>query len=521
MAQNPWVVVSEEPLKNPWAIVSETPLEPPAGKDKPAEQPQPAILSPEEIGDPESALIQGAQAPEQPVKPIVTAPTKPAPYKSKVEALDDAVNLIEEGYNPDEVYAGLEKLGIGKQEIAAHGRKRGSERFAAIPAGPQPVATPPSQPPMSFVPGEVTPWEMGWVESTANLFKRVDSGFKEMATGTLLNAGALTPEQAAWEIRSAARKRAAAAPSEDVKNGMMEIASSETYGDAASAMLRNPKATFSMLVESVLTSAPALAAAIATGPAAPFTMFGASGAMEYSGVMTDVLSDHGVPLDDPMKVSQALRDPKIIKEMQEKGAKRGLIIGAFDGLTMGLAGRFLRPAMQMISAGKLSGAAAKKATVAAWSKELAMQSAGGAGGEFVAQKATGEDKPAEVLLEGFADIATAPIEARANLREARELERFAALQRPPVPQAPIQQMVEPTLDVEAIPTEAPQAAEPSLEPRAPQVRQPVAPPDMVPGMTADEEFEAPPAPQEEEVTQEEAAPAPTQAAAALPDTPTV
>lgn len=79
MAQNPWGVVSQEPLKNPWAIVSETSLEPPAEKDKPAEQPQPAILSPEEIGDPEAALIQGGRPVERPVSQApqaVVAPTE-------------------------------------------------------------------------------------------------------------------------------------------------------------------------------------------------------------------------------------------------------------------------------------------------------------------------------------------------------------------------------------------------------------------------------------------------------------
>ena len=83
--------------------------------------------------------------------------------------------------------------------------------------------------------------------------------------------------------------------------------------------------------------------------------------------------------------------------------------------------------MTIIAEGKLAGAAAKKATMAAWGKELATQTAGGAGGEFAAQKATGDDKPADVLLEALAGVVTAPLEARSNLRNARMAEQEAAI----------------------------------------------------------------------------------------------
>ena len=83
----------------------------------------------------------------------------------------------------------------------------------------------------------------------------------------------------------------------------------------------------------------------------------------------------------------------------------------------------------MIAEGKLAGTAAKKATLAAWGKELAMQAGGGAGGEFLAQKATGENKPSEVLMEGLAELVSAPLEARANLRESKKLETGAKVRQ--------------------------------------------------------------------------------------------
>ena len=64
--------------------------------------------------------------------------------------------------------------------------------------------------------------------------------------------------------------------------------------------------------------------------------------------MTDVLQDKGIDLSDPFAVTRALENPEIMGEIKEKGAKRGLIIGAFDGISVGLAGRFLNPTMDLI-----------------------------------------------------------------------------------------------------------------------------------------------------------------------------
>jgi hypothetical protein len=171
---------------------------------------------------------------------------------------------------------------------------------------------------------------------------------------------------------------------------MEEIGNAKTYGDAVTALASNPRATFTMLVESVAVSLPAMAPALVLGPAGFAARSGAaglsSGGLEYGSVMADVLQDKGVDMLDANAVSRALSDPKIIAEIKDKGAKRGLIIGAFDALSMGIAGRFLKPARALIAEGKLAGSAATKATMAAWGKELTTQMAGGAGGEFAAQK---------------------------------------------------------------------------------------------------------------------------------------
>jgi hypothetical protein len=372
-----------------------------------------------------TTALQQTAAPAPAPAPVQQATSEePPPYKDKREALDDAVNLLEEGVSKEKLAPAFAKMGIPWDEIVAHGQKRGSEYFKQT-TGPTPTAQATGKPSGNI---QASP-EPGYLEGTANLFKRVDAGLGDTATSFLLQSGGIKPDQAGRVLAQNAKRRAAAAPDSDTQAGMREIANAKTFGGAATALATNPRATFTMLAESVLTTLPAMAPAMVMGPAG-FLVRSAtagltSGGMEYGSVMADVLQDHKVNMLDPNAIADALNDPDILAEIKDKGVKRGLIIGIFDGLTAGIAGKFLRPAQALIAEGKLAGEAAKKATVAAWGKELATQMAGGAGGEYIAQKATGENKPAEVLLEGLAEAITAPLEARANLRESAKLEQQA------------------------------------------------------------------------------------------------
>lgn len=392
----------------------------------------------------QAAPTQQTAAPAPAPAPVQQATSEePPPYKDKREALDDAVNLLEEGVSKEKLAPAFAKMGIPWDEIVAHGQKRGSEYFKQT-TGPTPTAQATGKPSGSiqaspetkfwsedilYKPGQAEQSAKWMAEAGKNLFKRVDAGLGDVATSYLLQTGGIKPDQAARVLAQNAKRRAAAAPSSSIQAGMKEIGEAKTFGDAAEALFFNPRATFTMLAESVLTTLPAMAPALVLGPAGPLvrgaTAGVTSGGMEYGSVMADVLQDHKVNMLDPNAIADALNDPDILAEMKDKGAKRGLIVGIFDGLTAGIAGRFLKPAQALIAEGKLAGTAAKKATVAAWGKELATQMAGGAGGEFAAQKATGENKPAEVLLEGLAEAITAPLEARANLRESAKLEQQA------------------------------------------------------------------------------------------------
>jgi Large polyvalent protein associated domain 39 len=417
-----------------------------AGRDFSAELfgPAPTPAAPEQGRDLSAELFGPAPTPApKPVAAPAPQATGQVPYANRLQALDDAVNMLEENAPQQGVRDAYAKIGISWPDIIKHGQSRGSEYFKqqAVPAGIKPPAQP--------ITGEITPAEKTYTEGVVNVGKRAKAGLREAIANPLFQAGALKPDQAARVLAQSARDRAAAAPSEDIQEGMMKIGSAETFGDAAYQLAANPRATFTMLVDSLAISLPMMAPAMALSPAGALTRSAisgtGSGGLEYGSAMADVLQEKKVNLLDPIAIEKALRDPKIMAEIKEVGAKRGLIIGVFDGVTAGLAGRFMRPARELIRAGQLTGPAARNATVSAWAKELGVQIAGGSGGEAAGQVATKGriDKPADVLLEGLAEGISSPLEVRSALREAKELqaEQVPGIAPPAAPTTP----TEPTI----------------------------------------------------------------------------
>lgn len=96
-------------------------------------------------------------------------------------------------------------------------------------------------------------------------------------------------------------------------------------------------------------------------------------------------------------VLAAFSDPALMAEAERRGELRGMIIGALDGISGGVAGNALAksPMMNLLVQGFA-------------------QSAMGAGGEALAQAAVGDEiNLAEVLVEGLAEFAMAPVEVAA------------------------------------------------------------------------------------------------------------
>ena len=373
------------------------------------------IVSPEELLTPLPAT------PAAPVKAKEQRP-EPAPYKSKTEALDDAVNLLEEGYGMDKVTSAFSNLGVSKDEIVAHGQKRKSEYFAPQKIKDVGVGAKPGEPVPP--PSELRGADTTLYEDITGIGKRSAARGRQAIAGLLKEAGVYDEDELARMVVREERRIQAAAPSISVQQGIENISKAETFGDAAYQLAANPAATFSMLAESLLMTTPVLATAFARLPAAAFgTAVGTySGSLEYGSALAETLADNNIDPMDAQKIGQALKDPKFVEELRERGLKRGLTIGIIDGLTAGFAGKFISPVQRQIAQGKLTGAQARNATIGAWAKETGMQVAGGGGGEALAQGLVGEFKPADILLEAAAEGITAPIEARGALSEAERLQ---------------------------------------------------------------------------------------------------
>lgn len=197
----------------------------------------------------------------------------------------------------------------------------------------------------------------------------------------------------------------------EIGAALQRIGDAKTFADAASAIADNPRAVIEVVLESFGTSAPALAAgvtgAVVGGPLGSAAGMGAgSFVTEFGATMNEVMGERGLSLTDPNSVRQLLTNPELMAQAREKAVKRAIPIAIFDALSAGLAGRLL------------AGARGTTASVASRvAGEGALQAGAGAAGETVAQLATDEWKPGDILLEAIAEIPTAFVEAPANFRD--------------------------------------------------------------------------------------------------------
>ena len=200
---------------------------------------------------------------------------------------------------------------------------------------------------------------------------------------------------------------------EDIARGMQEIGSAKSMSEALAAIRTNPRAVLETTLQSLGASSPALAMSIGGSAFGPVGTAAGAGigsfAVEYGSTMQDVIDQSGIDTTDPLAVHAALNNPELMAAAREKALKRGIPVAAFDALTAGIAGKLLAAAKP--TAGSVGGRALG---------ELAIQAGGGAAGEAGAQLATGEYKPGDILMEAFAEMPTALIEAPSNYRSAME-----------------------------------------------------------------------------------------------------
>ena len=144
-----------------------------------------------------------------------------------------------------------------------------------------------------------------------------------------------------------------------------------------------------------MMAAASVVTATTRSPAAgAVTMGGTSALVESTSSAMDFLAEQGVSLETPEDAAAVLQNAELMQAARDRGLSRGVVIGAMDALSGGVAGKTLArtPIGDMIAQG-------------------IAQVAFGAGGEGLGQLAAGQQISwKDIVLEGLAEIATAPIE---------------------------------------------------------------------------------------------------------------
>jgi hypothetical protein len=213
------------------------------------------------------------------------------------------------------------------------------------------------------------------------------------------------------------------APPIEIQEGLQKINEAKSFGDFFDAVVENPGAVKTGIVQSMGMFAPVMAITAAsavvgpTGPSAMIPFFtqqalrrGAvtglgSGLTEYGSTIDEVMSEAGVDLTDPISLAAAFNNEELMAKAKDKALKRGVSIGFFDALTASVAGKLL------------SGAKPTATSVGTRvAGELGIQAGGGAFGEATAGIITDDFKLGAVLFEALAEIPTGITEIPGNYK---------------------------------------------------------------------------------------------------------
>lgn len=187
-----------------------------------------------------------------------------------------------------------------------------------------------------------------------------------------------------------------------MRPALRELNDAKTWGEAWSALGKDP---LGIIFDLTAGNAPQLltstAAALAGGPVAGVATMGAqSFGMEFVSGILDNMQELGVKTDDPEALRTAFANPELMATVYRKTTIKAAIVGTLDASTMGIAGKTLAPAA-------VKSRLAKEAVN--MPAQLAIQMAGGAGGEALGSVAAGNEvKPGAVLAEAVAELGSAP-----------------------------------------------------------------------------------------------------------------
>jgi Large polyvalent protein associated domain 22 len=191
---------------------------------------------------------------------------------------------------------------------------------------------------------------------------------------------------------------------------------SESLTNWLSAVATHPTGALSWALETGGESAPQILAAIGIGAAtknptaAVAAIGGGSYLAERYSSPADFLKEKGIDMNNPQDVQRIISDPTLMKEAAQRGVIRGAIIGMFDALSGGLAGKAMahNPIIESVA-------------------QMAQQAILGGGGEAAAQAVAGQPVDINsIIANGLAEIATAPADMIATGHELMTKKNKAA-----------------------------------------------------------------------------------------------
>jgi hypothetical protein len=245
-------------------------------------------------------------------------------------------------------------------------------------------------------------------DEVANVGKRGLLQAERTRADLKFQSGAITAKEYAESISDLTRRQKQIKPSGNVAAGLerlQEANETGSFGDVAKEVIKpkNWKALASLIGESAvatLQTVPVIVGAgIAAGPPGLAVASGATSfATEFGSAIGELLDKRKVDTSNVAAVQKLLEDPKFISEAREYGVKRGIPVAAFDALSAGFAGRFIR-ALKTAGTG-----VTRKAAITAGAKEAGVQVGSGMAGEAGGQILTGENKPLDIIVEGLADL---------------------------------------------------------------------------------------------------------------------
>lgn len=383
--------------------------------DEPYFEADQQLVSPEEgVGEPVGARRWKPQKQEEP-KP---EPEKPTPYRSVEEAADDALNLIEEGHDPWRIGREFRSIGVtdkalaeaaarrGQQWVytAENAVRRGSRKGADEPAGAGEIKSLPDKTLTQDLSSAVV---RGYHLLRSDIAQAMQSVFGVDMTDAIVKAQ-----------RDAKRYE----PSEQVQNDL-EVLSQASWADVVPELLSRPRTLITVLAESITRSAPALAGGLVAGAAGSAIGLGALGvaasravgagigslATSYGAAVSEYAADRGIDLTKYKDAIEFFSDKEKVEEASKYGIRYGIPVATFEGISMGLAGKFTNPLVKKLYEGDKITA---RAVLKAFAKESVAQGALGAAGEAAGSYVAGKEiNPFEVAVEMFAGPATSVPEA--------------------------------------------------------------------------------------------------------------